>query len=169
MTVRRESRRAFTLVEVLVTVAIIAIAGAIVVPQMIKTGTLTIQAAGRLIIADLLFAQNEAIAHQEPRRVVFDTVNNRYWLAKDDGSVVGVNWKGGGAGGGNYLIDFKNDTRFAGVTIDAVDLGGDATVEYDALGGPDTGGTIDVTFDNVRYRITISPMTGRVTIEPVTS
>lgn len=160
--------RAFTLIEVLVVVAIIGIAGAVVVPNMIDPGSLTIQSASRHVIADLLFAQNDAMAHQKIRRVVFDDQNDRYHVAIADGSVMGVKWMGGDAAAGNYQVDFRGDKRFSGVTLENPDFGGDSTLEFDVLGGPDSGGSVDVVHGNFRYRITVAPMTGRVTIVPVT-
>ena len=72
----RRMPRGFTLVEVLIVVVIIGIVGAIVVPQILTAGTLGVQAAARMVIADLQFAQNDAIARQAPRRVVFEGGNN---------------------------------------------------------------------------------------------
>jgi len=37
----------------------------------------------------------------------------------------------------------------------------------DALGAPIDGGTIDIRSGSTKYRITVTPMTGRVTIAPV--
>lgn len=159
--------RAFTLVEVLVVVAIIAIAGAVVVPSMTSTGSLTVQGGARIIIADLLYAQNDAIAKQKSRKVVFDVTNNSYKLTALDGTMLGANWKGGNATTGNYLVDFNNDDRFNGVKIENVDFGGDAEVVFDALGGPDSGGVVDIVFGDFRYRVTVTAITGRVTVAPV--
>jgi prepilin-type N-terminal cleavage/methylation domain-containing protein len=161
-------RSAFTLIEVLVVVAIIGIAAAVVVPQMIRPGTLNAQAGARMIIADLLYAQNDAIAKQQVRRVVFDPTNNRYWLEDQGGSIISVNWKKN-SGSGNYVVDFASDKRFAGVTISTASFGSGSEIEYDLLGGPSVGGTIDlVATGGPTYRITIAPLTGRVTVAPVT-
>ncbi|MEX2216450.1 MAG: prepilin-type N-terminal cleavage/methylation domain-containing protein [Phycisphaeraceae bacterium] len=168
MATRHSKTRAFTLIEVLVVVAIVGIAGAIVVPSMISAGTMGVQAAGRMIISDLLIAQNDAVARQRPRRVVFDQDNERYWLTDETGTMIGVNWKRGDATAGNYILDFRTDDRFQGVVIENVDFGGDQTIEFDALGGPDSGGSVDVVFKQFRYRINVATMTGRVTIAPVT-
>ena len=171
MKVKRTSRFGFTLVEILIVVTIIGIAGAVVVPQMTRTGSLTIQAAGRIIIADLLVAQNEAIANQATRQVVFDLANNRYRIADGDGKTIGMNWKSGDASAGNYVTDFEDDSRFEGVKIINAAFGGDSAIEFDALGGPDTNGFIDIQYgtgsDMVQYRIKIAPLTGRVTIAPL--
>jgi prepilin-type N-terminal cleavage/methylation domain-containing protein len=159
--------RAFTLVEVLVVVAVIAIAGAIVVPSITQTGSMGVQAAGRMVIADMLFAQNDAIAKQKSRKVVYDAAANSYKLTALDGTVLGVNWKSGEASTGNYIIDFKNDDRFRGVKIEDPSFGNDSELVFDALGAPDSGGSVDVVFGTFRYRVTVTPMTGRVTIAPV--
>ena len=172
----RDARRAFTLVEVLVVVTIIGLAGAIVVPHLLTAGTLGVQAAARAVIADILYAQNDAIAAQAPRRVVFDLANNRYWLTNDVSfdldvlpaptNAMSVAWKGGSSGA-NYLVDFETDNRFDGVTIQNAGFSGMPTLEFDALGGPTSGGSVDVVFNNTRLRITIAPFTGRVTVAQV--
>ncbi len=166
---KMRNNRAFTLVEVLVTVAIIGVAAGIVVPVLSNTGSLTIQAAGRHVIADLLFAQNEAIAAQKIRRVVFDATNNRYRVTKADGSTLGVNWMSGDAATGNYVVDFRNDDRFRGVRMENVLFGDDQTIEFDVLGGPNKGGSVELVNGNFRYRVNVAPITGRVTIAPVTN
>ena len=163
--VTRRVARAFTLVEVLVVVAIVGIAGAVVVPQMLRSGTMQLQAGSRIIIADLLYAQNEAITRQSPRRVVFDTDNHSYKLTDTAGAALTVSWKNGADG--NYTVDFKNDARFNRVQISAASFGGSKTVEFDALGAPSSGGTIDVSSGSLKYRITVAAFTGRVTIVPV--
>lgn len=164
---RKGLTQAFTLVEVLVVVAIIGIAGAIVVPQMIKSGTLTVQAAGRSVIADLLYAQNEAIARQSARRVVFEPSLNQYKLTDGDGNVLSATWKG--AGTANYVVNFSNDSRFAGVRIENPSFGSQPYIEFDDMGSPTQGGSVDLVFSNVRYRTSVAPFTGRVTITQVTA
>ena len=155
----------YTLVEVLIIVAILGVAAAIIVPQMLAAGTLGIQAAARVIIADILYAQNDAIAQQRNRRVVFDVANESYTLTDEAGTVLSVNWKNGTAN--NYLVDFVNDQRFQGVVIVSANFGGATpeTLEFDALGGPLSGGTVEIQFQNSRYRITVAAFTGRVTVQ----
>lgn len=160
-------RAGYTLVEVLIIITILGIAAAVVVPQMLAAGTLGVQAAARIIIADILFAQNDAIAQQRNRRVVFDPANERYSLTDDAGTVLSVNWKGGGVN--NYTIDFTTDSRFQGVEIVSANFGnlpGDPPIlEFDALGSPLNGGTVEIEFQDQRYRITVASFTGRVTVQ----
>ncbi|MCC6682732.1 MAG: GspH/FimT family pseudopilin [Phycisphaeraceae bacterium] len=161
---------AFTLIEILIVVAIMGIAGAIVVPHMLTAGTMGIQAAARMVIADLLYAQNEAIANQSVRKVIFepaqDGAGNRYRITDAADQTIDVDWKGGD--GGNYVVDFEQETsRFGRVRITSVQFSEDNPnqVAFDALGSPSSGGTIDLTFQDTVYRITVAAFTGRVTVQ----
>ena len=162
----RPRTRGFTLIEVLIVVAIVGITGAIVVPQMLASGTLGIQAAARMVIADMLYAQNEAIAQQAPRRVVFHPDQDRYELTDADGNRLDVKWRTGG--GENYEVDLRSDHRFQGVQIVSAEFGDDTTLEFDDMGAPAEGGKVVLKFNDTRYEVDVAPFTGRVTVAEVT-
>ena len=159
----RRMPRGFTLVEVLIVVVIIGIVGAIVVPQILTAGTLGVQAAARMVIADLQFAQNDAIARQAPRRVVFESGNNLYRVTDATNITINAAWKSGS----NYVVDLDEDDRFQGVTLENINFGGNSLVEFDALGTPSAGGTLELVTDQFRFRITVAPFTGRITAEEI--
>ena len=154
---------AYTLIEVLVVVMIIGIAGAIVVPHMPTVSSMGVQAAGRMIIADIIFAQNDAVAHQKPRKVIFDTANGSYRITDANENPIAASWKGGA----EYVVAVTGDSRFEGVTLANADFGATATLEFDDLGTSINGGTIDVIANEFQYRITVATFTGRLTIEPI--
>ena len=156
------AKRAYTLVEVLIVVVIIGIAGAIIVPQILASGTLGVQAAARMIIADILYAQNEAIAQQSDRHIVFDAANDSYKLTDAEGTTLSVEWKSGNTE--NYIVNFANDSRFQGVRINSADFGGSADLAFDDLGTPTSGGTVVIEFKGDRYQVTVAAFTGRVTV-----
>ncbi len=165
--------RGYTLIEVLITVAIMGLAAAIVVPNMMQGGTLGVQAGARMIIADLLFAQNEAMAQQSDRRVTFDPTGNSYKVEKYDTAtsawVLEYNPVLGDTGGSqNYQTDFDDDGRFRGVDIVSAEFNGTAEVTFDDLGNPTSGGTVRLRFDAHVFDIKVAPFTGRVTVERVT-
>jgi len=159
--------RGYTLVEVLILIGILGLAAALVVPTMLAPGTLGVQSATRIIVADLIFAQNDAMARQAPRQVVFNPTDDSYRLTDNAGATLDASWKGGDTQ--NYVIDFQNDARFQGVEIISASFGGDQTIAFDDVGAPDTGGTIELRFNDHRYRITVAEFTGRVTVEKVTA
>ena len=173
-TTRKRLTKGYTLIEVLVTVTIMGLAAAIIVPNMLQAGTLGVQAGARIIISDLLFAQNEAMAQQSTRRIVFDPDNNSYRVEKYDSASTA--WvlefnpsKGAGNNQQNYEVDFEKDSRFKGIQIVSAEFNGDSTIEFDDLGNPSSGGTIELRFDEHRYEIKVAPFTGRVTVERITS
>jgi len=163
-TVRR-NRQGFTLVEVLAVVTIIGIAAAVVTPALMRPNRLTVQAAARIVIADILIAQNDAIAHQAQRQVIFNTVLNQYILADAAGNPLTSSWKSGGASA--HTISFANDGRFRGVTLQNVNFDGGSTLIFDPLGAPQNTapGTLNLVTDNDTYTITVAPFTGRVTVQ----
>ena len=61
-------------------VVILGIASAIVLPQINSHNDLNASAAARTVMADLLYAQNRAIAMQTVHYVTFDTTNQQYTL-----------------------------------------------------------------------------------------
>ena len=159
------TRRAFTLVEILVVLMILGIASAVVVPQMLSAGQLGVQAAVRVVVADLLFAQNDAVTHQQPRQVMFDVAQNRYRLADAQGATLSVAWKSGQSE--NYVVDFSQDSRFNGVRLVSCDFGGQTTLAFDEMGGPSSGGNLVLAYNEQRFRVKVAAFTGRVTVEPM--
>jgi len=162
---RPRCRGGYTLIEVLIVVAILGIVSAVVVPQMLAAGSLGVQAAARIIVADMLFAQNDAIAQQRVRKVVFEPANERYYLTDENDAILSARWKSGAAN--NYVVDFTEDQRFQGVVIVSADFSGSQTLQFDALGGPLNGGTVEIEFQNRRYRVTVAAFTGRVTVAAI--
>ena len=166
--------KGYTLIEVLIVVTIMGLAAAIIVPNMMQGGTLGVQAGARMIIADMLFAQNEAMAQQSSRRIVFDTDNNSYRVEKYDSGASA--WvlefnpsKGVGNNQQNYEVDFEEDGRFKGIEIVSAEFNSTSTIEFDDTGNPSSGGTVTLRFEDHVFEIKVAPFTGRVTVQRVTS
>ncbi|MHC4414849.1 MAG: prepilin-type N-terminal cleavage/methylation domain-containing protein [Planctomycetota bacterium] len=177
---RTAQTRGYTLIELIMVMAVLALAAALLVPQLVSSDSMTVQAAVRLIIADLSFAQSDALANQEYRRVLFYDDGRGYCLFRvtdsdyatpADLDTADYIFDPLGAMG-RYIVDFTEDDRFEGVTIESVDIdGGAREVTYDALGGtvitpgvPGNGGEIIISFDAERYQIDIAPFTGKLTV-----
>ena len=174
---RSITTRAYTLIEILVVVAILGIAGAMIVPAMGSTGILKTQGALRSIVADITFAQSDAVAFQEKRAIVFDTATSSYALVQVPGNTVDKatnTMYDPTKPTGKWEVNFIADTRWGDARITAVNFGaGSQTLIFDGLGGPVTdassnnpgpGGTITVTGSGVSWTITVEAFTGRVTV-----
>jgi prepilin-type N-terminal cleavage/methylation domain-containing protein len=186
-----ESRRGgYTLVELLIVIAVLGLAGALLVPHLVDQPSMTVQAAVRQLIADLSFAQSDALAHQAYRRVHFYADGRGYCLLRvDEGNYADpfdeatadyvYDPLASSGESSRYIIDFSADDRFQGVSITSVvidgggeGIGGDGgDIVYDPLGGtirggglPGTGGTIVLSADDDDYEITLSPFTGKLTV-----
>src|SRR5437867_3575865 len=86
----RHGRGGFTLVEILAVIVILGIASAIIIPQMGTRDDMRAAAAARTLVADLIYAQNQAITSGRMVYIKFDVANNKYTLlstAKTGGDV----------------------------------------------------------------------------------
>lgn len=148
----------YTLIELVITLALLGIAGTMVIPSMTQSGVLRTQAAVRTIVADITFLQGDALAYQERRAIWFGryaTLNegaytyeegNGYVLAEVRGPVLDL--------ATNAMPDpdypespFCRDfgapdrnrnawNKFGGITIENVNFNGGDLLIFDEMGGP---------------------------------
>ena len=133
----------FTLVEILTVLVIIGIASAVVIPQLSTRDDLRAAAAARIMVADLIYAQNVAIAKQQTVYVRFDTTNKNYKLltvASSGGDTVMSHPMTQQP----YVQTFGASSRgMETVSIDSVDFDGvdttisnEFTIAFDEMGAP---------------------------------
>ncbi len=183
---RRTVTCAYTLIELLIVIAVLGIAGALLIPHLAYKDSLASQAAVRLLISDLSFAQSDALANQEFRRVYFYPDGSGYCILRvteadfddpfDPNTADYIDDPLGVVGdSGGYIVDFTTRNRFDNVSINSVSLdGGNLYVTYDALGGtvmtgnaPGTGGQIRVQAADNIYEIDIAPFVGKLTVTQI--
>jgi prepilin-type N-terminal cleavage/methylation domain-containing protein len=185
--------RGYTLIELILVIGILGLAGALLVPVLGDRGDFDTQAAVRRLVADITFAQSDALANQEPRRVVFlpdpeaegqflgwcivkvreSDLANEY--DPETANYVSDPLAPKGANG-NYIVDIVGDERFGESYIASADLdGGSPFITFDELGGtitsgnePGTGGEIVIRGGNSGYRITVDGVTGKLTVTDIT-
>jgi len=174
----RTLSRGYTLIEVLVVITILGIAGALVIPSLGQTHVLRVQAAVRTIVSDITYAQSDALAFQSGRAIVFDPDTNSYRLVEVTGITldpVNDTLYDPTGPGQQYVVSLE-DPRFGGATMQDADFDGGVTLIFDEMGGPvvapgsnvlSTGGSIDVAGPGTLYRIHVAAFSGKVTVEQI--
>lgn len=153
-----EPRSGFTLLELLIVMVILAIAAAMVIPNISSGKDLEATSAARLITADLEYAQNMAITHQEPVTVTFSVSSESYTLSNTSGPLIHPMTKTA------YTIALASQQGFSGLDIVSANFGGSDTVSFDEIGTPSNAGSVTVQSGASRYRIDVAAATGRVTV-----
>jgi prepilin-type N-terminal cleavage/methylation domain-containing protein len=176
MTPRRALRAAgYTLIEVLVVVTLLGMAAALLVPSMGQTGVLRVQASVRTIVADIAYAQSDALAYQRRRAIVFSKDENRYTIydVKGDAPFPDEDILVDGTRESGRAEVGLNDPRFGGAAITGVSFDGGSILTFDEIGGPvqtptgDTpsvGGYVEVTGSGSVFRVNVEAYTGRVSV-----
>jgi len=177
------ARSAFTLVEILAVVVILGIASAIIIPNMGTRDDLRTAAAARTLVADLIYAQNQAITSGKMVYVRFDTANNKYTLlttANSGGDVAMTN----PITQNSYVQQFGvTKPGWETITINSAVLNGVDptyrpmfTLAFDELGSPYVfnytsnttndlnDGSIVLGSGTFTTTVTIAPATGEITV-----
>jgi len=176
---QRTASRAFTLIEILIVVVLLGIAGALIVPATTQIHVLRIQGALRTTVADITYAQSDAIAFQERRLVRFDAENSTYSLYYVPGNSIVATPSNlmfnPERPDGRYIVDFR-ENRFGDARITSADFDGNGDLLFDALGGPivdpanetpGAGGSVRITGSGQTFDILVEPFTGRIRVERV--
>lgn len=140
----------FTLMELMVTIAIIAILSAIAIPNIIAwVPKFKIGGAARDVLAILQKTRVQAVKENTNFVLMFDTGNARYTAFRDDGAGTPANSGNGVLDGGEAVI--VQNTLANGVDISATTLPGDL-VAFDTQGIASTAGTITLTDNSGNVR-----------------
>jgi prepilin-type N-terminal cleavage/methylation domain-containing protein len=148
-------RRAFTLVELTVVAALVAIFAAIAVPRLSSVlRNQRVNAAARRVAADLAFAAAKAKAASASRTVVFSVSGGSYTIPQEAplDSASGV-----------YTVALTADPLRAAIT--EANFDNTATATFDGYGRPTCAGYVKVRADGVVRTISIDADTGKAVIQ----
>lgn len=149
----------FTLVEILAVVVIIAIAAAMVVPRLGSTGDVQALAAMQVTVANIQYAQNEAIVLQSPITVAFDVDADSYVLNDANGTPLKhptTKW--------DFRVPIRATRGTNQVDLMTASFNGQPDLTFDTLGAPAQGGTITLGAEGFTYRLDVAPVTGKITV-----
>ena len=162
------TKKAFTLIELIVVMVIIAIAAVLAVPMMSSAADVQVRSAANMIAADLEYAKSMAISTQQNHWVVFDTANESYEV-HDPCGVIDHPIKAGS----NFVVDLQSDSRLSRVDIASADFDSQLSVTFDYLGSPYSGtttnplnsGQISLQAGSFTMTVNVEPMTGYITVQ----
>jgi prepilin-type N-terminal cleavage/methylation domain-containing protein len=176
---RFHPRRGFTLVEILCVVVILGIASAVIIPQIGTRDDLSAAAAARVVMSDLMYAQNRAIAMQKKHYVQFS--GQQYFLYDQappttPNATLTITQP---VTKGSYMQTFgAANTSLSNASLGTPNFNGLTTLAFDEMGSPysyntattaltalSNAGTISVTNGTITLRISIEPYTGEATVQ----
>ncbi len=165
----RSACRAYTLIEVLIVVTVLGIAGSMAIPAFNQTGVFQVQASLRTIVSDITELQSDALAMQQGRAIVFDVSKNSYTTCRVPGTTV------------DPTIDGISTTVIGGAlygkaSIKNVNFNNSQTLIFDELGAPVASagsntpaadGSLQVDGSGQSFKITVQGYTGRVVVTKI--
>ena len=176
-------RSGYTLLELILVIGLIGLAAALLVPSVVGLSRMETQAAVRRLVSDIGYAQSDALANQEYRRIQFMDDGSGYALLSVDEinftdpfdpetAVYLQDPSGTYATYGRYVVDFIDDDRYAGVQVGDIETDGDTGwITFDPLGGtvssvgtPAGACRIVINGTDESFEVLVTPMTGKLTV-----
>ncbi len=167
----RPNLRAFTLIEMLCVILILAIAAVIVIPQINSRGDLKAAAASRAIMADFVYAQTRAIDRQTTEYITFNAAAQTYALQEGTPPATLTN-----PVTQSPYVQVFGGSGFTEVTLTSAAFDGKTTIAFDEIGAPYSydsitgqaalaSGQIKIASDGFTMTLNVQPYTGEITVQ----
>jgi prepilin-type N-terminal cleavage/methylation domain-containing protein len=160
---------AFTLIEIIAVVVILAIAALIAVPAFSGASQMQVKAAADKLAADIEYAKSLAVTTQKVHRVTFDIGAESHTITNvTDGVTVNDPVRKAA-----FTVTYPNDSRLSSVRLQSATFGSGSSVQFDSTGTPqDSGGaalgatgTVVLAAKGQTYTVKVEPVTGYVSIQ----
>jgi Tfp pilus assembly protein FimT len=166
-TAGRATSAAFTIVEILIVVLVMAIAAAIIIPSIGTAADSQVISAARVLQSDVEVARSLAVTTQQPHSIVFSPDRRSYKVV--------ANYGGGAYAAATAVAHPVNPTQLfevsladlngmTAVTVFAVDFGGQQYATFQSLGDPVSPGNITLRAGECEIVISVEGLTGIVTV-----
>ena len=157
----------FTLVELLIVIVVLVIAAAIVIPSIGSAADTQAISAARVLGSDLEVARSLALTTQQPHSLVFSSDRQSYKVVADYSG----QWYTAVAAvphpvmaGRQFDVTLARQNGMRAVPISAASFGGLTYVTFDSQGEPSSGGAVIVEAGQVQMRVSVTALTGAVTV-----
>jgi prepilin-type N-terminal cleavage/methylation domain-containing protein len=163
-------RAAYTLVEILIVILVMAIAAAIVIPNIGSANDSQAIAAAAILQSDLEVARSMAMATQAPYSVVFSPDRQSY---KVIANYAGTAYASTTAvahpvnKGKLYEVCLSSLNGMSHVSVTSVVFGGQQYVTFLSLGQPNAGGSVVLTVGRITMTVSVEALTGIVSVTRV--
>lgn len=164
---RRATLIAFTLVELLIVLAVLVIAAAVVIPSIGSAGDSQAVSAARILGSDLDVARSLALTTQQPHSLVFNTDRQSYKVV--------ANYTGGAyatavavahpvVAGERLEVELAGQQGMSSVTVVGASFGGQPYVTFNSQGEPSAAGTVTIRAGQTEMQVAVTVLTGMVTV-----
>ena len=163
-------RAAYTLVEILIVILVMAIAAAIVIPNIGSANDSQAIAAAAVLQSDLDVARSMAMATQVPYSVVFSPDRQSYKVVANYGGGAYASTLATGHPvdkGKLYEVCLSSLSGMSHVSVTTVAFGGQQYVTFLSLGQPNAGGSVVLTVGRITMTVSVEALTGIVSVTRV--